>query len=141
MINRISNIEELRAEKMRLRLKKQLLEEAMKNDVSAIKKKLDPFHFFTSKTDDIKEGKSGFANDLFGTSLAFVLDLLFTRFLLRKSNFIKKTVLSLLIQMAGSKIFAAKSEAILASIKKFMEKLKAEQKTEPFDSTTAAEEY
>ena len=136
MINKVSNIAELRVEKARLVLKKQSLEEAMKKDFKGIKENLNPFHFLKSKA-----GENGMVDNLLGTSLAFGLDLLLTRVLFRKSNFLKKTVLSLLIQFAGSKIIAGKSEAILSTIKKFIDKLKAEKNNENFDRTTAADEY
>jgi hypothetical protein len=136
MINKVSNMEELRAEKARLVLKRKSLEDAIKNDVKEIKENLNPFHFLKSKATE-----NGIVDNLLGTSLAFCMDFLFTRMLFRKSSFIKKTVLSLLIQMAGSKIIAGKSEVILSVIKKFINKLRAEDKNENFDRTTASDEY
>jgi len=136
MINKVSNIAELHAEKARLVLKKKSLEEAMKNDFKVIKNNFNPFHFLKSKASE-----DGIVDNLVANSLASGLNLLLTSMLFRKSGFIKKIVLSSLIQLAGSKIIAGKSEVILSTIKKFIDKLKAENKNENFDSTTAADEY
>jgi len=136
MINKVSNIAELRAEKARIVLKKKSLEEAMKNDFKGIKNNFNPFHFLKSKASE-----DGIVDNLVANSLASGLNLLLTSMLFRKSGFIKKIVLSSLIQLAGSKIIAGKSEVILSTIKKFIDKLKAENKNENFDSTTAADEY
>jgi hypothetical protein len=143
MISKISNITELEAEKARLRAKKDALEEEIKNDFEKIKQSANPFHIFKKKTDEIKSGENGMVNQLLGTSLAFGLDFLTTRLLFRRSGFLKKFVLSLLIQTAGSKVLAGKSNEIVAVIKNFIDKLKKDEREDEraYDRTTAADEY
>ncbi|MEP7168148.1 MAG: hypothetical protein ABI855_02135 [Bacteroidota bacterium] len=143
MISKVSNINELRAEQTRLRLKKDFLEEEIKNDYEKIKQDFNPFHFLKMKTGQINNGENGMVNELLGTSLAFGLDFLITRLIFRKSGFLKKAVLSLLIQIAGSKILAAKSGTILKVIKDFIDKLKKDEpdKNHSYDSTRAADDY
>jgi hypothetical protein len=141
MINKISNISELRAEQVRLRLKINSLEAEIKNDFEKIKQNINPFHFL--KTGVAKSGGNNFINELTAAGLAFGLDFLITRLIFKKSGFLKKMLLSALIQFAGSKILADKSDAIIGVIKNFIEKLKKEDKdqTYTYDSTTAADEY
>jgi hypothetical protein len=145
MISKVSNIAELRAEQARLLMKKDSLEEEIKNDFEKVKQGLNPFHFLKTKTDEIKNGENGVVNELLGTSLAFGLDFLMTRLIFRKSGFLKKVVLSLLVQMAGSKMLAGKSNEIVGVIKKFINKLKKDEREEDddhaYDRTTAADEY
>lgn len=143
MISKVSNISELRAEQARLRLKKATLEEGIKNDFEKIKQDLNPFHFLKSRGEEFKKGENGIVNELFGTSLAMGLDFLITRLIFRRSGFLKKIVLSMLIQFAGSKLFAGKSGAVITVIKDFIHKLKKEDKNKnyAYDSTTSADEY
>jgi hypothetical protein len=143
MISKVSNISELRAEQARLRLKKAALEEGIKNDFEKIKQDINPFHFFKSRGEESKKGENGIVDELFGTSLAMGLDFLITRLVFRRSGFLKKIVLSMLIQFAGSKFFAGKSGAVMDVIKDFIHKLKKEDKDKnyAYDSTTAADEY
>lgn len=141
MINKISSISELRSEQLRLRLKIDSLEAEIKNDFEKIKKDVNPFHFLKSPGD--KKGENNFINELSASALAFGLDFLITRLIFKKSGFLKKMLLSALIQFAGSKILAGKSGSIIGVIKEFIEKLKKEDKDKTFtyDSTTAADEY
>jgi hypothetical protein len=143
MISKVSNISEFRAEQVRLRLKKAALEEGIKNDFEKIKQDINPFHFLKSRGEEFKKGENGIVDELFGRSLAMGLDFLITRLVFRRSGFLKKIVLSLLIQFAGSKLFAGKSGAILTVIKEFIHKLKREDKNKDYayDSTIAADEY
>lgn len=143
MINKVSNISELRAEQSRLRLKKDSLEDEIKNDFEKIKQGFNPLHFLKRKAEEIKHGENGVVNELSGTALALGLDFLITRVLFRKSGFLKKILLSLLIQFAGSKMLAGNSGAILTVIKDFIDTLKKDDKDEKqaYDRTTAADEY
>jgi|SRR6185436_1450887 len=141
MINKISNISELRAEQVRLRLKINSLEAEIKNDFEKIKQNINPFHFL--KTGDAKKEGNNFINELSGSALAFGLDFLITRLIFKKSGFMKKMLLSALIQFAGSKMLAGKSGAIIEVIKNFIERLRKgdKEQTYTYDSTTASDEY
>ncbi len=143
MISKVSNISELRAEQSRLRQKRDSLEGEIKNDFEKIKQDINPFHFLKSKATEIKSRENGIANELLGASLPLVLDFLITRVFFKKSGFLKKVLLSVLIQFAGSKMLAGNSEAILAVIKDFIGKLKKDDadKSQTYDRTTAADEY
>jgi hypothetical protein len=143
MINKISNIEELRAEKVRLQVKKAALEEAIKDDIHEIKESLNPMNLLKSKVHHIKNGENGMGNKLLGTSLSFGLDFLITRLLFKKSGFLKKTIMSLLIHNIGSKVLTNKSGSIISAVKEFIEKLRSEYKNKKYtyDRTTASDDY
>ncbi|MEO5570900.1 MAG: hypothetical protein ABIT08_06810 [Bacteroidia bacterium] len=112
MINKVSSVEELRAEKARLQIKKESLEDSIKDDVHSIKESLNPFNLLKGNAQN-KSDENGILNKLFGTSLGFGLDFFVRRLFLKKSGFLKKAFLSLVINTLGSKVFAAKSGAIL----------------------------
>ena len=143
MINKISNIEELRAEKVRLQVKKAALEEAIKDDIHEIKESLNPMNLLKSKVNHAKNGENGTMNKLLGTSLSFGLDFLITRLLFKKSGFLKKTIMSLLIHNVGSKVLTNKSGSIISAVKEFIEKFRSEYKNKnyTYDRTTASDDY
>lgn len=101
MINKINNIHDLRQEKERLRIKKQLVQEQIREDIALIKKEMNPLHVIKTEVQNIKEAHaSPLTNKIGGGVLKFAVDMFIKNILFRKSSFIKKAIITGIVHKA-----------------------------------------
>ncbi|MEO8149747.1 MAG: hypothetical protein ABI723_19060 [Bacteroidia bacterium] len=145
MINKINNIEELRAERIRLKQKRYELEDAMRNDFTLIKRSLEPRNIIQNGLSGITGNNSFSANDLLGTSLTMGINFLVSKVLLRRSGLVKKLVVTWLIRKYGVDFFEKNSDNIVNVIKnlvtKFTSKNGRKENFDFYDSGTVADDY
>ena len=142
MINKISNLQELRNEKARLRNQKIYLEEAIKQDANEIKESLKPSNILKKKFESYTTQNGSLKNKLVGLGLGSGLEFLLLRVLMRKSSFIKKAIITLLVQYYGRNVVIKNSDTIIAMLKNLFSKLKGfNREHEVFDSSTASSDF
>jgi predicted alternative tryptophan synthase beta-subunit len=142
MINKISNIAELKKEKARLRQHKIYLEEAMKQDVNDIKESLNPANIFKKKVQEYKTGNGSIMNKVIGLGLGSGLEFLLLRVFMKRSSFITKAIITVLMQYYGRNLVSKNSDTIISMLKRVFSKLKDfKHDNEVFDSSTASADF
>ena len=145
MINKISNIEELRVERLRLAQKRVILEDAMRNDFMLIKESLEPRNIIKNGLSGITGSSSFSGNDLLGTSLTMGINFLVSKVLMRRSGIVKKLIFTWLIKRYGVDFFEKNSDNIVNVIKslvnKFTSKNGVKENYDIYDSGTVADDY
>jgi hypothetical protein len=117
-MSNFQTIHDLRSERQRLHLKKELLEGEIKQDFDALKESLKPINLLKELVQPESHKLNGtemspVALNLLGTVLDFTISKVF----LRKSSFMKKMVSSYLVHSAGPSIIQNAAPGVIILIK------------------------
>ena len=135
----IHNITGLRRARQELKLKKQHLEVAISNDIENIKQALHPSEIIQSIITDVKTNESLAAKVKTSTFSVFT-DFIINKVLMRNSSFIKRALVSYLVENLGYKIIVTNQDSIIQGISLLTHKFFSREKSNGhYDRSTAAE--
>lgn len=131
-MKRISNLQELEAERERLMLRKIHLEGEIKNSFNKIKEDLQPLNAF-------RKGVSGFLssknNDVLSGSIGGVVEYLLRNLVFRRSGLLTRLIVPYLAKNATTNLVSQNKSAIMKTIVGVLSRLSAEK-----DQTTSKTE-
>jgi hypothetical protein len=97
----INTIEELRAERQRLYMRKALLETEIRNDYNEIKEELKPVILLTKGAGKLLSSKD---NSIAGNSVGFITELLVKKVVLKNSGFLMRLIVPYLAKNLASNV-------------------------------------
>lgn len=97
----INTIEELKAERQRLYMRKALLETEIKNDFNEIKEDLKPLQLLTKGAGKLLSSKD---NTIAGSSAGFLTELIVKKVILKNSGFLMKLIVPYLAKNLASNV-------------------------------------
>ena len=129
MIGNISNIDELHAERERLRSQLREMELDIKHDVAAIERSWKPVitEAFSAGKNVVTETRASLMNQMLGLSVGMGLDLLITRVVMKNSSVVAKTVVSIVVQNGVPLLFGSRTAKLMSRIKGFFYNKKEDQ--------------
>lgn len=97
----INTIEELKAERQRLYMRKAFLETEIKNSFEEIKEQLKPLQVITKGAGKLLSSKD---NSIVGNSVGFLTDVLVKKVILRNSGFLTRLIVPYLAKNVASNV-------------------------------------
>lgn len=112
-MKRIDTLSELKAERIRLRLKQLFLEKEIENNFNAIKKSFAPLQLVTDGAAKMLVNKNhGLANE----TISMISDFILKKVVLRKSGFILRLILPLIARNTANNLLTDNKTKILGWI-------------------------
>ncbi len=142
-MHKFKNIEELRLERERLYLKKEMLEDEIRDEFEILKESMKPFNMIKSlfnRDTHVQNGQS--TNPVSSYIGSAVIDFLVSKLVLRKSSFIRKVLASSLIYATGPKIIEKFLPVASVKLKELLSNFFHNHKSHPtYEQSTAGNSY